>query len=68
VSIAGIGAARVAAATDISGQSANTKRGAASFSNLMKYVMEIAAGAPAPLAATLLPHKKQSPKFTYSRS
>ena len=66
MSIAGI--ARVAAAADVGTQSASTKKGAASFVNLMKYVMEIAAGAPAPLAATLLPHKKQSPKFTYSRS
>jgi hypothetical protein len=62
------GMARTAAAAGVSMPSANTKMGAASFTNLMKYVMEIAAGAPAPLAATLLPHKKQSPKFTYSRS
>ena len=66
MSIAGI--ARVAAVADVGTQSASTKKGAARFVNLMKYVMEIAAGAPAPLAATLLPHKKQSPKFTYSRS
>jgi len=68
VSIAGIGAARTAASAEVDEQSANTKKGAASLSNLMKYVMEIAAGAPAPLAATLLPHKNQSLKFTYSRS
>lgn len=68
VLIAGIEVARPAAVTGVSAERVSTKKGAASFANLMEYVMEIAAGAPAPLAATLLPHKNQSLKFTYSRS
>jgi len=63
VSIAGICAARTAAAAaGVSTESASPKKGAANFANLMEYVMEIAAGAPAPLAASTLPHKNQSPK------
>src|SRR5579864_9629220 len=62
VSITGMGEARPAAAAGVSAESASTKKGAASFANLMGYVMEIAAGAPAPLAASTLPHKNQSPK------
>src|SRR5215472_155233 len=65
VSIAGM--ARTAAAAGVNVASASSRNGAADFANLMKCVMEIAAGAPAPLAADLLPHKNKSPKLTNGR-